>query len=179
MRLNLPVTDQEFSIPAGAALVSCTDLQGRIVHANATFVAVSGYSRDELMGRPHNLLRHPDMPAEGYRDLWDTIQRGRPWSGVVKNRRKNGDHYWVRANVSPTQDGGYTSVRAKPSRQEVAAAEALYARMRADPGIRLDGGYLVPSGRYWEEAARFDPAALDRLDALWLQSATLPLRQTA
>lgn len=88
MRLNLPVTDQEFSIPAGVALVSCTDLQGRIVHANATFVTVSGYSRDELMGQPHNLLRHPDMPAEGYRDLWDTIQRGRPWSGVVKNRRK-------------------------------------------------------------------------------------------
>ena len=155
MRLNLPVTDQEFSIPAGAALVSCTDLQGRIVHANATFVAVSGYSRDELMGRPHNLLRHPDMPAEGYRDLWDTIQSGRPWSGVVKNRRKNGDYYWVLANVSPLlRDGqpvGYVSVRTVPTRDQVAGASALYTRMQDEaregrPRIRLRAGAVLMPG---------------------------------
>ena len=146
MRNNQPVTGQEYMIRDDAAFITHTDGKGRITRSNDEFVEASGFTREELLGQPHNIVRHPDMPTEAFRDLWATLKRGRPWTGLVKNRRKNGDHYWVRANVSPTQDGGYTSVRAKPSRQEVAAAEALYARMRADPGIRLDGGYLVPSG---------------------------------
>ena len=146
MRNNQPVTGQEYVIRDDAAFITHTDAKGRITRANDEFVEASGFSREELLGQPHNIVRHPDMPAEAFRDLWTTLKRGRPWTGLVKNRRKNGDHYWVRANVSPTADGGYTSVRAKPSRQEVAAAEALYARMRADPGVKLQGGFLVPSG---------------------------------
>jgi aerotaxis receptor len=146
MRNNQPVTGQEYMIRDDAAFITHTDAKGRITRSNDEFVEASGFTLDELMGQPHNIVRHPDMPAEAFRDLWDTLKRGRPWSGLVKNRRKNGDHYWVRANVSPASDGGYTSVRAKPSRQEVSAAEALYAQMRANPAIRLDGGHVVSSG---------------------------------
>ncbi|MBQ0961346.1 PAS domain-containing protein [Ideonella sp. 4Y11] len=136
MRLNLPVIPEEYLLPPGASLVSTTDLKGRITYCNAAFIEVSGYTRDELMGQPHNLIRHPDMPAEGFRDLWATIAAGRPWTGVVKNRRKDGRHYWVQANVTPiVEDGqpvGYLSVRGVPTREQVAACEALYATMRAE-----------------------------------------------
>jgi PAS domain S-box-containing protein len=105
VRANLPVTPVEYALPAGQTLVSVTDLKGRITYCNPAFIAVSGYSRDELMGQPHNIVRHPDMPEEAFRDLWHTIQSGLPWTGLVKNRRKNGDHYWVRANATPMKDG--------------------------------------------------------------------------
>ena len=101
MRVNLPVSQQEFQFPADKTLVSVTDLKGRITYCNADFVAVSGYSAAELLGQPHNILRHPDMPEEAFRDMWATIEARQPWTGVVKNRRKNGDHYWVRANAMP------------------------------------------------------------------------------
>jgi len=146
MRNNQPVTGQEYQIRDDAAFITHTDAKGRITRANDEFVDASGFTLDELLGQSHNIVRHPDMPTEAFRDLWATLKRGRPWTGLVKNRRKNGDHYWVRANVSPTADGGYTSVRGKPSRQEVSAAEALYAQMRNNPGIKLDGGYVVPTG---------------------------------
>jgi aerotaxis receptor len=106
MRNNLPVTQHEYRFPAGATLVSTTDLQGRILYCNPSFIEVSGYEKHELLGQPHNLIRHPDMPAEAFRDMWQTIQSGLPWSALVKNRRKNGDHYWVQANVTPLMDGG-------------------------------------------------------------------------
>ena len=145
MRTNLPVTQREFPFPEGRALVSTTDLKGRILHCNDVFVAVSGFSREELIGRPHNLIRHPDMPAEAFRDLWATVQAGRPWSGLVKNRRKDGDHYWVMANVTPLlrdgQPAGYLSVRSQPTREQVQAAQALYARMNA--AARQGRGDLV------------------------------------
>ena len=87
-------------------------------------------------GQAHNLIRHPDMPAEAFRDMWATLQLGRPWSALVKNRRKNGDHYWVRANATPMRQGdqvlGYLSVRTVPGREEIAQAEALYAQMREE-----------------------------------------------
>ncbi len=136
MRSNLPVTQREYSFPSDQTLVSVTDLKGRIVYCNAPFVAVSGFTREELMGQPHNLVRHPDMPEEAFRDMWATIEAGRPWSALVKNRRKNGDHYWVHANATPMQrDGqivGYLSVRRAVSAERVAAAEQLYARMREE-----------------------------------------------
>ncbi|CAN7257716.1 methyl-accepting chemotaxis protein [Acidovorax sp. LjRoot38] len=136
MRINLPVTQQNFDFSGDELLVSSTNTKGEITHCNPAFVRVSGYSYDELIGQPHNLIRHPDMPAEAYRDLWRTIGRGEPWTGIVKNRRKNGDHYWVRANVTPIMEGGkpraYMSVRTKPSATEIAAAEALYAQMRRE-----------------------------------------------
>ncbi|OJX30009.1 MAG: chemotaxis protein [Burkholderiales bacterium 68-12] len=134
MRLNLPVTQREYHFPPESMLVSITDTQGVIQHCNLAFIETSGFSRDELLGQPHNLVRHPDMPAQAYQDMWRTIGRGDPWTGLVKNRRKNGDHYWVQANVTPILEGGrprgYMSVRTRPSAAQVAAAEALYARMR-------------------------------------------------
>jgi aerotaxis receptor len=134
MRHNGPVTQQEHLLPAGMTLVSTTDLQSHITYCNPAFVEASGFSREDLIGQPHNLIRHPDMPAEAFRDMWATLKDGQPWTALVKNRRQNGDHYWVRANVTPTLEGGrvtgYMSVRTTPRRDEVAAAEALYARMR-------------------------------------------------
>jgi aerotaxis receptor len=134
MRVNLPVRNEEFTFPEGETMVSTTDLKGRILYGNPTFISASGYSKEELLGQPHNLIRHPDMPEEAFRDLWETVQNGRPWSGVVKNRRKDGRYYWVLANVTPLlQDGqpiGYMSVRTQPSRAQVQGAEALYATMR-------------------------------------------------
>lgn len=136
MRINSPVTQREYAFPAGQTLVSVTDLKGRITYCNPAFIEVSGYSREELLGQPHNMVRHPDMPQEAFRDMWATIQSGRPWSGLVKNRRKDGDYYWVLANATPMKDGdhitGYLSVRAEPTRVAVQAAEQLYAAMREE-----------------------------------------------
>jgi aerotaxis receptor len=147
MRQNLPVTSNEYPIADGAAIISRTDLAGNITYCNEEFIAASGFTREEVMGKPHNILRHPDMPSEAYRDMWATLQRGRPWSGIVKNRRKNGDFYWVRATATPIADrSGYMSVRIKASRDEIADAIALHARMREKPGIRLAEGQLAPTG---------------------------------
>ena len=136
MRTNLPVSQTEYVLPPDLTLVSVTDLKGRITYCNAAFATASGYSQAELMGQPHNLVRHPDMPEEAFRDLWATIESGHPWQGVVKNRRKNGDHYWVMANATPMRDGdrivGYLSVRMAPSRAQIDACQALYARMQAE-----------------------------------------------
>ncbi len=87
MRLNLPVTNEEYPFPSGATLVSVTETKGRILYCNEAFVEVSGFSLDELLGQPHNLIRHPDVPEEAFRDLWVTIQQGKPWSAALKNRR--------------------------------------------------------------------------------------------
>jgi len=161
MRINLPVTQQNFDYSGDELLVSSTNTKGEITHCNPAFVRVSGYGYEELIGQPHNIIRHPDMPAEAYKDLWRTIGRGEPWTGLVKNRRKNGDHYWVRANVTPILEGGkprgYMSVRTKPSAAEAAAAEALYAQMRreADAGSRsfsLEAGSVRYHGlRGWRQ----------------------------
>ncbi len=136
MRSNLPVTQIEHRLNEDETLVSVTDPQGRIVYCNAAFVMASGFTRDELMGQPHNLVRHPDMPSEAFRDMWSTIEAGLPWTAVVKNRRKEGHHYWVRANATPIRSAGQTtgflSVRAPASRDEIQAAEALYARMNEE-----------------------------------------------
>ena len=136
MRINLPVTAHEFPFPAGQTLVSTTDDKGRILYCNPAFIAVSGYQKDELLGQPHNLIRHPDMPEEAFRDMWATIASGRPWSAPVKNRRKNGDYYWVMANATPLLENGraigYMSVRTEATREQIAAAQQLYAKMRAE-----------------------------------------------
>jgi aerotaxis receptor len=151
MRINHPVVDQEFRFPAGATLVSTTDLKGRIVYCNTAFVTVSGFAKEELLGQPHNIVRHPDMPEEAYRDMWATIAAGQPWSAPVKNRRKDGSYYWVMANVTPLMrngsPSGYMSVRTEPTREQVEAADALYASMRqerdsAQPAHTLRGGAL-------------------------------------
>ena len=152
MRVNLPVSQLNYDFPGDELLVSVTNTKGEITHCNPAFVRVSGYSYEELIEQPHNLIRHPDMPAAAFKDMWRTIAHGYPWTALVKNRRKNGDHYWVRANVTPIMEGGrprgYLSVRTKPRPDEIEAAEALYARMRAeaDAGqetLRLRGGEPV------------------------------------
>jgi aerotaxis receptor len=140
MRTNLPVSQREYDYSGAQMIVSTTDTKGFITHCNHAFVNISGYTREELIGQNHNMIRHPDVPAVAFKDLWSTIGRGRPWSGIVKNRRKDGDHYWVVANVTPIlQDGkpvGYMSVRTKPTRAQIQAAEGLYAQINnaADAG---------------------------------------------
>ncbi len=152
MRINTPVTDVEVQLSEHHSIVSITDLKGVIRYANPYFVEVSGYSLDELLGAPHNILRHPDMPAEGFRDLWATIQSGAVWNGVVKNRRKDGGFYWVVANVTPVIENGvpvgYMSVRTKPTREQVAATAALYREIQAgNPrGYALSEGNLTYGG---------------------------------
>ncbi|HEY1092730.1 MAG TPA: methyl-accepting chemotaxis protein [Burkholderiaceae bacterium] len=135
-RSKVEVTGREYIVPEGSPLVSTTDLKSYISYCNPAFIEVSGYTREELLGQPHNMIRHPDMPREAFRDMWATIGAGRPWSALVKNRRKNGDHYWVVANVTPVlEDGrvtGYMSVRTRASRAQIERAEALYAGMRAE-----------------------------------------------
>lgn len=134
MRLNLPVTNEEYPFPSGATLVSVTDTKGRILYCNEAFVEVSGFSLDELLGQPHNLIRHPDVPEEAFRDLWVTIQQGKPWSAALKNRRKDGSHYWVVANVTPLMDDGepvgYMSVRTEATREQIDDAQALFEQMK-------------------------------------------------
>lgn len=143
MRVNLPVSTQEYLFPKGETLVSTTDLKGRILYCNPMFIEVSGYEKEELLGQPHNIVRHPDMPEEAYRDMWDTIAQGIPWSAPVKNRRKDGSFYWVMANVTPLMQGdqptGYMSVRTEASRDQIQAAEQLYGTMRAEK----EAGQLV------------------------------------
>ncbi|MBI4757342.1 MAG: PAS domain-containing protein [Betaproteobacteria bacterium] len=135
MRNNQPVTQKETALREDVLIVSRTDLKGRITYVNRDFIDVSGFAEAELVGQPHNVLRHPDMPAEAFKDLWETLKQARCWTGIVKNRCRNGDHYWVDASVTPLKEGGqvvgYMSVRRKASADQVAAAEALYARLRA------------------------------------------------
>jgi aerotaxis receptor len=143
MRTNLPVTQKEQRFSSDEKLVSTTDLDGNIIHCNDVFVKISGYSRNELIGQPHNLVRHPDMPEAAFKILWDTIRAGKPWMGLVKNRCKNGDHYWVNAYVTPiTEHGkviGYESVRVCPSRADVARAEKIYGLINRGKSINSLG----------------------------------------
>ncbi|WP_158283972.1 methyl-accepting chemotaxis protein [Azospirillum sp. TSO22-1] len=134
MRDNGPITNREVELGDGDLIVSRTDPKGKITFVNKTFVDISGFSEEELIGAPHNILRHPHMPAGAFADLWATIKAGRPWEGLVKNRTKSGDHYWVRANVTPTLENGqitgYISIRSKPSRAQIAEAERIYELFR-------------------------------------------------
>jgi len=135
--LCVVATDEggERPFPDDSIIVSRTDPWGVITHVNQALVDISGYQRQELLGQPHNILRHPDMPTEVFSQLWLTISQGKRWHGYLKNRCKDGSYYWVKATVMPNiRQGrllGYTSVRKKPSRVKVEASEALYARMRA------------------------------------------------
>ncbi|MCX7173689.1 MAG: methyl-accepting chemotaxis protein [Proteobacteria bacterium] len=149
MRNNQPVTNLEYALRPGIAIISITDAKGVITECNEAFVEASGFTREELIGQAHNIVRHPDMPPAAFQDMWDTLRRGRPWSGIVKNRRKNGDHYWVRATATPLPGGkGFTSVRVTPTRDEVSAAERLYAQLRAGAKIQLYEGAVVPRRQF-------------------------------
>lgn len=135
MRKNLPITGNERTFPKEQQLISSTDIKGTILHCNDAFISISGFSREELVGKPHNIVRHPDMPEAAFKTMWSYLHQGKPWMGLVKNRCKNGDYYWVNAYVTPvTEHGrvvGYESVRSVPSREQVAHAERLYTAINA------------------------------------------------
>jgi aerotaxis receptor len=147
MRVNLPVTNQETRLREDQFLISRTDTKGRIIYANPAFVEISGYTREELEGKAHNIVRHPDMPPEAFADMWRTLEKGHSWSGVVKNRRKDGGYYWVLATATPIYENGevtaYSSVRVRPSDEQIAGADAFYARLREGRAR----GWKVKDGR--------------------------------
>lgn len=145
MKNNQPVTQKEYAVRSDCAIISHTDASGNITYVNDEFVEYAGFSRSELIGKPHNIIRHPDMPEEAFRDFWTTLKSGRAWQGMIKNRRANGDHYWVKATATPLPNGGYMSVRLKATNKEVSDADQLYTRMRQGSSDRLSNGYHLPS----------------------------------
>ncbi|WP_275352318.1 methyl-accepting chemotaxis protein, partial [Proteus mirabilis] len=161
MRNNQPVTQREYPVAENATLMSTTDVNGNIIYANEDFVEVSGFSAQELMGQPHNIVRHPDIPADVFRDMWKTLKQGEVWTGIVKNRRKNGDHYWVRANVTPIIRQGkiqsFMSVRTAAKKEEVEQAAALYAAFNQGkyPSHTFSKGAFIYKGwkswRSWKQ----------------------------
>ena len=120
----------EVPFPEGRLIVSRTDLEGILTHANDAFVELSGWERDDLIGKPQHILRHPDMPKAAFKDLWDTVEAGKKWHGYVKNLRKDGSYYWVYATAVPNirqgKIAGYTSVRRKPSRTRIEELIPVY-----------------------------------------------------
>ena len=146
MRTNLPVTNVEYPIHDDTLIVSKTDLKGKLSYFNDQFVAASGFTEAELIGQPHNIIRHPEMPPEAFEDLWVTLKAGKPWAGAVKNRRKNGDFYWVLASATPIWEGGqvigYMSIRSKLAADQRAEAEHVYALLRAKKAQK----YTVAAG---------------------------------
>ena len=152
MKSNMPVTQIEHALNDKATLLSTTDKESHITYANSAFIDASGFNEDQLMGEAHNIIRHPDMPPAAFADMWYTLQQGDSWTGMVKNRRQNGDHYWVRANVTPVWHNekltGYISVRTVPSRDEITHSESLYQKMNSQQfkGFRLFKGIIIRRG---------------------------------
>ncbi|MBW8370597.1 MAG: PAS domain-containing protein, partial [Thiobacillus sp.] len=148
MRSNMPVTNVEYVLKDTETVVSKTDLHGNITYVNQDFVNISGFSEAELLGAPQNIVRHPDMPVEAFADLWRTLKSGKAWTGLVKNRCKNGDHYWVEANAAPIVENGkvvgYASIRTRPSRDQVQAADSAYRAIKAGATtLEIQEGYAI------------------------------------
>ncbi len=157
MRNNSPVTNSETLLPENEFVYSRTDLQGGITEANEAFCKVSAYSREEMVGQPHNIVRHPDMPEAAFVDMWRDLQAGLPWRGIVKNRRKDGGYYWVVANVSPVREAGrvvgYQSVRSRPDRDEIEAAADAYRRIReGNTHLAVEHGRVIRRRSAWLQA---------------------------
>ncbi|ULK96542.1 methyl-accepting chemotaxis protein [Bradyrhizobium sp. I71] len=148
MRKNFPVSAVEYPVSDETLIVSRTDLKGKLTYFNEDFIAAAGFTSAELMGQPHNIVRHPDMPPEAFDNLWDTLKAGKPWLGAVKNRRKNGDFYWVLATASPIRENGqvkgYTSIRTRLPADQRKLAEEVYAAIREKKphGYRIDAGII-------------------------------------
>jgi len=174
MRNNQPVTQNEYVLRDTQSPISRTDTAGNITFVNADFVEASGYSVDELMGQPHNMVRHPDMPMQAFADLWKYLKAGRSWTGMVKNRCKNGDYYWVLANVSPMWESGrvvgYASVRMKAPREAVGPTEAVYRLFREGraSGLWIERGHVVRTGLLGLMDRLLHPGIQGRLTQLML-----------
>jgi aerotaxis receptor len=133
VKVNLPITDLEESVPPSANILSTTNLDGQITYVNSDFVQVGGFEREELLGQNHHIVRHPDMPAGVFKMFWNSLKSGQSWMGVVKNRCKNGNHYWVDAYVTPIKRDGeigeFQSIRRRPDPNIVKRAEHLYSQL--------------------------------------------------
>ena len=166
MRVNMPVTGVEREMQEGSTIASRTDEKGIITWVNRDFIEISGFSEAELLGAPHNVVRHPDMPAGAFQDLWDTLHQNRPWTGLVKNRCKNGDHYWVKANVTPIVEGGritgYLPIRVKPGRPEIEAAEQAYRLFREGKaaGLGVENGRIIHTHLFARIYKMFNDASI-------------------
>jgi methyl-accepting chemotaxis protein len=151
MKINMPITNVEYKLKETDSIVSKTDLKGIITYINEDFLRISGFTKAELIGVPHNIVRHPDMPPEAFADLWKALKENRPWTGLVKNRCKNGDFYWVLANATPfyenDQLAGYMSVRSKPSIEQINAADAAYRLFKEGKAgnLKIQDGKVVKS----------------------------------
>ncbi len=149
MKINMPVTNVEHVLTETDSITTKTDLKGRITYANDGFIRISGFTSDDLIGASHNIVRHPDMPPEAFADLWMSLKAGRRWCGIVKNRCKNGDFYWVLANVTPLYENdaliGFMSVRSKPSQKQVAEASDAYRKFREGKAdnLRIRNGKII------------------------------------
>ncbi len=148
MRLNLPVSNIEFTLPDGVVIVTKTDLKGVITYCNNAFVEISGRSREDIIGSPHNIVRHPDMPPEVFADLWKTIKSNKPWQGVVKNRRSDGSFYWAISNVTPLQENGkttgYVAFRYKATREQINNVSDAYRELRGgSSNLRVEEGNII------------------------------------
>ncbi len=149
MKINMPITNVEHALTETDSIVTKTDLKGMITYANEDFIQICGFAREELIGSSHNIIRHPDMPEEVFEDLWTSMKAGRPWTGVVKNRCKNGDFYWVLANVTSFYENdklaGYMSVRTKPSQKQVTEAAEFYGKFREGKAgnLKIQNGKIV------------------------------------
>jgi methyl-accepting chemotaxis protein len=149
MKINMPITNKEVMFDESEYMMTKTDLKGVITFANQSFIKISGFTEAELVGQSHNVVRHPDMPVEAFEDLWRNLKSDKPWTGLVKNRTKDGDYYWVSASVTPFivngQIAGYTSVRGKPSRDQVSATESAYRLFKENKaqGLLIRNGKVV------------------------------------
>ncbi|SED82931.1 methyl-accepting chemotaxis sensory transducer with Pas/Pac sensor [Pseudomonas frederiksbergensis] len=149
MRNNQPVTQREVALGPQQKLISTTDARGVITYCNDAFVDISGFNKSDLIGAPQNIVRHPDVPSAIFAHMWGALKQGKPWMGIVKNRSRNGDHYWVNAYVTPIFEGrevvGYESVRVKPTAEQIRRAEALYKRISL-------GKSAIPASDQWQPA---------------------------
>ena len=159
----------EYLLKESDSIVSKTDLKGIITYVNEDFLRISGFTKNELIDATHNIVRHPDMPPEAFADMWKALKEGRPWTGMVKNRCKNGDYYWVLANATPfyenEQLAGYLSVRSKPSREQIDGANAVYQLFKENKAshLKIQDGKIVKTTFFWKLNPFKNPTIKSRL----------------